>query len=55
MNNPSDSAKEDYVRKWMIKADNDLPVAKDERYLKKENIITDAICFHCQQTVENHI
>jgi HEPN domain-containing protein len=30
-------------------------MAKDERFLKKENHITDGICFHCQQAVEKYL
>ncbi len=42
----------EYVRQWLAKAGNDLTIAKDERDLKKENAVTDAICFHCQQAAE---
>ncbi len=34
----------DSVRKWMLKAENDLKVAKDE--IATETPVTDAICFH---------
>ena len=47
--------KSEYIGKWITKADNDLTIAKDERFLKKDNIITDGICFHCQQTVEKYL
>ncbi len=36
---------DDYIRKWIIKADNELTQLENE-------MVTDAICFHCQQSVE---
>jgi HEPN domain-containing protein len=51
----AENAKIEYVKKWIEKADNDLTIARDERFLKNENIITDGICFHCQQTVEKYL
>jgi HEPN domain-containing protein len=50
-----DPARVEYIRKWLVKADNDLLIAKDERYLKNENHVTDGICFHCQQAVEKYL
>jgi len=41
------------VRKWILKANNDLKVAKDE--LLTENPATDVICFHAQQCVEKYL
>ncbi len=55
MSGKADKAKIEYVKKWIVKADNDLTIARDERFLKKENIITDGICFHCQQMVEKYL
>ncbi len=43
---------DDYLKKWLIKARNDLKVAKNEITLPPEEMVTDAICFHCQQVVE---
>ncbi len=43
----------DYLRKWIIKANNDLTVAKHE--LQHEHPVTDAICFHCEQAVEKFL
>jgi len=39
------------IEKWILKAENDLKIAKDE--ILTENPATDAICFHAQQCVEN--
>ncbi len=44
---------EDTVKKWIMKADNDLKIAKDE--LRMENPATDMICFHAQQCVEKYL
>jgi len=43
----------DIVRKWLIKADNDLKTAK--LCLNTEEIITDSACFHSQQAVEKFL
>jgi len=43
----------DIVRKWLIKADNDLKTAK--LCLNAEEIITDSACFHSQQAVEKFL
>jgi HEPN domain-containing protein len=43
------------TKKWLIKAINDYKTAK--RLLKppEDEIITDTLCFHCQQTVEKFL
>ena len=42
------------VKQWLIEAEHDLDVAKI--ILKqKENIYTDAVCFHSQQAVEKFL
>ncbi len=43
---------DDYIEKWIIKAVNDLKVAEHELRQPEKEIITDAVCFHCQQAVE---
>lgn len=43
---------DDYIEKWIIKAVNDLRVAEHELKQPEDEIVTDAICFHCQQSVE---
>lgn len=54
MHHDSDELKA-YIRNWLQKAENDLTLAKDERYLKEENHVTDGICFHCQQAAEKYL
>src|SRR4030042_3445000 len=46
---------DEYIKKWIQKADNDLKVASNELNVSDSNIITDAICFHCQQAVEKYL
>jgi len=41
---------EDAVKNWIIKANNDLKIGKDELITKEP--VTDAMCFHMQQCVE---
>ena len=41
---------ENTVKKWIMKADNDLKIAKDE--LKMDEPVTDMVCFHAQQCIE---
>jgi len=43
---------DDYIEKWILKAINDLKVAEHELKQPANEIVTDAICFHCQQAVE---
>ena len=45
--------REERVKNWIIKADNDLKTAKDE--LNTENPATDTICFHSEQCVEKYL
>jgi len=42
----------DEVRKWLIKAINDYKSAQKLLAQPEEDIITDTVCFHCQQAVE---
>lgn len=46
---------DEYVKKWLIKAKGDLKVAENEMKLPPESMVTEAICFHCQQRVEKFI
>lgn len=39
---------DEYLEKWLIKANNDLKVAENEIELSPEDMVTDAICFHSQ-------
>jgi HEPN domain-containing protein len=43
---------DDYIRKWIIKAENDFRVSEHELTQPENKMVTDAICFHCQQSVE---
>ncbi|MGD9201390.1 MAG: HEPN domain-containing protein [Chitinispirillia bacterium] len=43
---------DEYTKKWLQKAMNDLKVVRNERAVEKENLVTDAICFHAQQAAE---
>jgi len=36
------------IKKWILKALNDLKVARHELSLLNEEIITDAVYFHCR-------
>jgi HEPN domain-containing protein len=46
---------DEYLQKWLIKADNDLIVAEHEMNANSEERVTDAVCFHCQQAVEKYL
>jgi len=50
-----DSFKKEYIRKWIIKANHDLIIARHERNAPPDEIMTDGICFHCQQSVEKNL
>lgn len=41
------------VYKWLVKADNDFKTAG--QIFNVEEIITDTICFHCQQAAEKYL
>lgn len=40
------------VKNWLIKANNDYRTAKKLMEFPDEEIITDTLCFHCQQFIE---
>jgi len=44
----------DYVEKWLTKADNDLKTAEHELSFGEEAVF-DSVCFHCQQAVEKYL
>ncbi|HLP57942.1 MAG TPA: HEPN domain-containing protein [Candidatus Deferrimicrobium sp.] len=46
---------DEYLEKWLIKANNDLKVAENESHLTPQDMVTDAICFHSQQAVEKYL
>ncbi|MCD6408522.1 HEPN domain-containing protein [bacterium] len=41
------------VKKWVLKAENDLKTGKDE--FQTEKPATDTICFHMQQCIEKYL
>ncbi|MHB8282277.1 MAG: HEPN domain-containing protein [bacterium] len=41
------------VKHWIIKAENDLKIAKDEMITNEP--ATDAVCFHAQQCAEKYL
>ena len=45
----------DYIRNWIIKADNDIKIIEHELELPESEWITDVICFHCQQAAEKYM
>lgn len=46
---------DEYTKKWLIKAMNDLKVMRNERNMKGDDLVTDAICFHAQQAAEKFL
>ena len=46
---------DEYYKKCIYKADNDLKVAYNELNINNSDKITDAICFHCQQAIEKYL
>jgi HEPN domain-containing protein len=45
---------DEYLRKWLSRADNDLKVAEHEMAAPKDELVTEAVCFHCQQAAEKY-
>lgn len=43
---------DDYIKKWLLKALEDITLVEHELRLSPEEAITSAICFHSQQAVE---
>ena len=44
---------DEYVKRWLVKANNDLKVAENEMKLPPDDMVTEAICFHCEQAFQN--
>ena len=44
---------DDYIRKWIFKADNDFKIAEHELAQPDNEMVTDAICFHCRNRLRN--
>jgi len=45
--------KRDLVKNWLDKAEKDLISAKHE--LSFKDMVTESVCFHCQQAVEKYL
>ena len=43
------------TKRWLIKAMNDYKTAEKLLNLPEDEIITDTLCFHCQQAVEKFL
>ncbi len=43
---------DEYIQKWIIKAKSDFKIALHELAQPEDEVVTDAVCFHCQQAVE---
>lgn len=42
-----------YIKEWLLKADQDLVAANE--LLKIEPLLSEIICFHCQQAIEKNL
>jgi HEPN domain-containing protein len=45
----------EYIRAWIVKADNDLKNAELVLAARDEKCPYDTVCFHCQQAVEKYL
>lgn len=45
----------DFVRNWIVKADQDYRVILHELALDPEEMARDMVCFHCQQMAEKYL
>lgn len=45
----------EFLQSWLAKATNDLKISQHELALDDEEVVTDAVCFHCQQAVEKFL
>lgn len=43
------------VNEWLKKADSDFRIIEHELRLPDEEIVIEAVCFHCQQAIEKHL
>jgi HEPN domain-containing protein len=46
---------DEYLQKWLLRADNDLKVAEREMAAPQDELVTEAVCFHCQQGAEKYL
>ena len=47
--------RDEYLTRWLQKADRDLRVAENEMHTLSGDVVTEAVCFHAQQAVEKYI
>lgn len=47
--------KQQYLQRWLDKAEKDLRVAVHEFAIDKQDRVNEAVCFHCQQAVEKYL
>ena len=46
---------DDYLRRWLILALNDLRSARHEASLPEDEMVTSSVCFHSQQAAEKFL
>ena len=46
---------DDYAKKWLLKANNDLKAATSLLKMPSGEIVTEAVCFHAQQAAEKYL
>lgn len=46
---------DEYLARWLRKAERDLQVADNEMHTVTGNVVTEAVCFHAQQAVEKYL
>lgn len=46
---------DDEVRDWLMKAESDFKVIEHELKLSEDEVVKDAVCFHCQQAIEKYL
>jgi HEPN domain-containing protein len=46
---------DDYVKKWLLKANNDLKAATSLLKMPSGEVVTEAVCFHSQQAAEKYL
>ncbi len=44
-----------YVKDWLKKAESDFKVIEHEMSLESDEVVKDAVCFHCQQAIEKYL
>ena len=44
-----------YLKEWIKKAESDYKVIQHEMELGDDEIVKDAVCFHCQQAIEKYL